>query len=158
MGFFDKVKEIINENDNDDFDDYYDDAPAFDDGLQKPQRSRHSSYEKSSRYDDGYDRDERPIEKAYCRQKGDKVVNIHTTAQLQVVLVKPEGYEEAPTIADNLNEKEPLFLILKAQTGMLQDAFLTSLQVLPMQTTDRLSVLQIQPISLHLIMLTLWGT
>lgn len=114
MGFFDKVKEIINENDNDDFDDYYDDAPAFDDGLQKPQRSRHSSYEKNSRYDDGYDRDERPIEKAGRRQKGDKVVNIHTTAQLQVVLVKPEGYEEAPTIADNLNEKRTVVLNLES--------------------------------------------
>ena len=49
MGFFDKVKEIINENDNDDFDDYYDDSPAFDDGLQKPHRSRHSSYEKNKK-------------------------------------------------------------------------------------------------------------
>ena len=28
MGFFDKVKEIISENDDDDFDEYYDDAEA----------------------------------------------------------------------------------------------------------------------------------
>lgn len=113
MGFFDKVKEIINENDSDDFDDYYDESSAFEDSIPKPHRNSYSSYEKS-RYDDRYDRDERPVEKASRRQKGDKVVNIHTTAQLQVVLVKPEGYEEAPTIADNLNEKRTVVLNLES--------------------------------------------
>lgn len=113
MGFFDKVKEIINENDSDDFDDYYDDTPSFDDSIPKPHRSSHSSYEKN-RYDDRYEREERPIEKTSRRQKSDKVVNIHTTAQLQVVLVKPEGYEEAPKIADNLNEKRTVVLNLES--------------------------------------------
>lgn len=102
MGFFDKVKEIISEND-DDFDDYYDDSAAFESSpkLEKPIHS----YDK-------YEREER-AERPPRRQKNDKVVNIHTTAQLQVVLVKPERYEEAAAIADNLNERRTVVLNLE---------------------------------------------
>ena len=46
-------------------------------------------------------------------RNNDKVVNIHTTAQLQVVLVKPERYEEAAQIADNLNERRTVVLNLE---------------------------------------------
>lgn len=102
MGFFDKVKEIITENDDNDFDDYYDDAEkAFE--PPQPRSERFSSYEREERA-------ERPVR----RQKSDKVVNIHTTAQLQVVLVKPEKYEEAAAIADNLNEKRTVVLNLES--------------------------------------------
>lgn len=48
------------------------------------------------------------------RHDSDKVVNIHTTTQLQVVLVKPERFEEAATIADNLNEKRTIVLNLES--------------------------------------------
>ena len=48
------------------------------------------------------------------KQRGNKVVNIHTTTQLQVVLVKPERFEEAATIADNLNEKRTIVLNLES--------------------------------------------
>ena len=40
MGFFDKVKEIISENDDDDFDEYYDDAEASFEKSSKSERSR----------------------------------------------------------------------------------------------------------------------
>jgi cell division inhibitor SepF len=46
--------------------------------------------------------------------KRNKVVNIHTTAQLQVVLVKPERFEDASSIADHLNEKRTLVLNLES--------------------------------------------
>ena len=36
-------------------------------------------------------------------RKHNKVVNIHATTQLAVVLVKPERYEDAASIADHLN-------------------------------------------------------
>ncbi len=42
-----------------------------------------------------------------------KVVNIHTTAKLQVVLSKPEKFENAVEIADNLNEKRTVVLNLE---------------------------------------------
>ena len=41
-------------------------------------------------------------------------MNIHTTAQLQVVLSKPESFEEAKTVADNLNEKRTVVLNLES--------------------------------------------
>lgn len=46
--------------------------------------------------------------------KRNKVLNIHTTAQLQVVLVKPERFEDASSIADHLNDKRTLVLNLES--------------------------------------------
>ena len=43
-----------------------------------------------------------------------KVVNINATTQLQVVLVKPERFEDASTIADQLNAKRTVVLNLEA--------------------------------------------
>ena len=48
------------------------------------------------------------------RQRNNKVVNIHTTAQLQVVLVKPERFDDASSIADHLNEKRTVVLNLES--------------------------------------------
>ena len=42
-----------------------------------------------------------------------KVVNIHATTQLAVVLVKPERYEDAASIADHLNAKKTVVLNLE---------------------------------------------
>ena len=47
-------------------------------------------------------------------RKGNKVVNIHATAQLQVVLVKPERFDDASTIADHLNAKRTVVLNLES--------------------------------------------
>ena len=44
----------------------------------------------------------------------EKVVNIHTTTQLQVVLVKPERFDAAPEIADHLREKRTVVLNLES--------------------------------------------
>ena len=43
-----------------------------------------------------------------------RVVNIHATTQLQVVLVKPERFDEATAIADHLNAKRTVLLNLEA--------------------------------------------
>ncbi len=43
-----------------------------------------------------------------------KVVNIHTTTQLQVVLVKPERYENVTDIADHLRDKRTVVLNLES--------------------------------------------
>ena len=45
--------------------------------------------------------------------KRNKVVNINTTAQLQVVLVKPEKFEDASAVADHLNAKRTVVLNLE---------------------------------------------
>ena len=47
-------------------------------------------------------------------RKGNKVVNIHATAQLQVVLVKPERFDDASAVADHLNAKRTVVLNLES--------------------------------------------
>ena len=44
---------------------------------------------------------------------GNKVVNIHATARLQVVLVMPDKYESAREIADHLRDKRTVVLNLE---------------------------------------------
>jgi len=46
--------------------------------------------------------------------KQNKVVNIHTTTQLQVVLVKPEKFDDARPVADHLNSKHTVVLNLES--------------------------------------------
>ncbi len=45
-----------------------------------------------------------------------KVVNIHATTQLQVMLVKPERFEDARTIAEHLNQKRTVVLNLESSS------------------------------------------
>ena len=47
-------------------------------------------------------------------EKSNKVVNINSAMQLQVVLVKPEHFEDASTIADHLNAKRTVVLNLES--------------------------------------------
>lgn len=47
-------------------------------------------------------------------KRSNKVVNIHATTQLQVVLVKPERFEDASGIADHLNAKRTIVLNLES--------------------------------------------
>lgn len=49
-----------------------------------------------------------------AKQHSNKVVNINATTQLQVVLVKPERFEDASTIADQLNAKRTVVLNLES--------------------------------------------
>lgn len=109
MGFLDKIKDIVTDSDDDDFDDFYEDngssfgieppkerAPRRERSVAKPQREEHFAERSRVR-----------------RHESDKVVNIHTTTQLQVVLVKPERFEEAAAIGDNLNERRTIVLNLE---------------------------------------------
>lgn len=48
------------------------------------------------------------------KQHSNKVVNINATTQLQVVLVKPERFEDASAIADQLNAKHTVVLNLES--------------------------------------------
>ena len=87
MGFMEKFKEWakVEEDDEEEFEEFVPETP----------RSRKSAAAPSSRRDD-------------------RVVNIHTTTQLQVVLVKPEIYENATEIADHLKEKRTVVLNLES--------------------------------------------
>ena len=110
MGFLDKVKDIISETDDDDFGDYIDDAVPYSSASRSARRER----ERELTPPPTYDKEDKISERTVRRPKNDKVVNIHTTAQLQVVLVKPERYEEAAAIADHLNERRTVVLNLES--------------------------------------------
>ena len=49
----------------------------------------------------------------FDRRGNNKVVNIHTTTQLQVVLVNPTRFENASEIADHLRDKRTVVLNLE---------------------------------------------
>ena len=56
----------------------------------------------------------RPPRRAFPHRRGNKVVNIHTTAQMQVVLVKPERFDTVSEIADHLRERRAVVLNLES--------------------------------------------
>lgn len=74
--------------------------------AREPRESRESRESARSYRGDSY-------ESPY-RRPADKVVNINTTTQLQVVLVKPEKFENASDIADHLREKRTVVLNLES--------------------------------------------
>ena len=102
MGLFDKIKDIMTDEE-DDFDDYNEGRDSF----VKPPRRRERDIEPPL-----HEKEER-AERTSKFSRSDKVVNIHTTAKLQVVLAKPERFEDAKEIADHLNEKRTVVLNLE---------------------------------------------
>ncbi|MBQ1241929.1 MAG: cell division protein SepF [Oscillospiraceae bacterium] len=56
----------------------------------------------------------RSSERKAVAERGGKVVNIHATTQLKVVLVKPERFENASEIADHLKEKRTVVINLES--------------------------------------------
>ncbi|MBR6408396.1 MAG: cell division protein SepF [Clostridia bacterium] len=85
MSFFDKLRSIAGAPE----DDYLDEREDF-----IPARKSNADEE-----------DER---------RANKVVSINATAQLQVVLVKPERFDDASSIADHLNAKRTVVLNLES--------------------------------------------
>ena len=56
-------------------------------------------------------------ENEYASKRDNKVVNIQATAQLQVVLVKPEVFTDAKQIADHLISKKTVVLNLETASA-----------------------------------------
>ena len=110
MGLIDELKRLARpyeDEDEDDFDEF-ETAPS----RSESRRERSSRSERAERTD----RSER-MDSSYgadAERRGNKVVNIHTTTQLQVVLVKPDRYENASEIADHLREKRTVVLNLES--------------------------------------------
>lgn len=101
MGFMDELKKLARpyaEDDEDDFDDYgdFDAAPSGSNAVPKSAASPFDDMTPSG----GSDR-------------RSKVVNINTTAQLQVVLVKPDRFDNVADIAEHLRDKHAVVLNLE---------------------------------------------
>ena len=81
-------------------------------------RWTHPYEDEDEEYEDDFteiQRKESPFEERRNRaeDRRNKVVNIHATTQLKVVLVKPERFENASEIADHLREKRTVVLNLE---------------------------------------------
>lgn len=108
-------------------------APESDDGYEnEPVRDREPRYERKEIRDTReireVERETREVapresyrsereEIAAPKQERGKVVNIQATAQLQVVLVKPEVFTDAKQIADHLISKKTVVLNLETASA-----------------------------------------
>ena len=86
MSFMDKFKTMVGATDEDE----YEDADGF------------------------FSKNEREEPAPAKEQAKNKVVNINATTQLKVVLVKPEHFEDASAVADQLNAKRTVVLNLES--------------------------------------------
>ncbi|ABR48953.1 protein of unknown function DUF552 [Alkaliphilus metalliredigens QYMF] len=59
---------------------------------------------------DGMDDEMIPISST---SKKNKILNIHTTTQMKVVIFEPSSFEEAPGIVDNLKNRKPVIINLE---------------------------------------------
>lgn len=99
MGWVGKLRDMFTEYD-DEYEQEMEEAPEIDEFDQIKQSA--SSYGGYSTRSAALDNDR------------SKVVNVHATTQLQVVLVKPENFEDARGIAEHLNEKRTVVLNLES--------------------------------------------
>ena len=98
MGLIDDLKKWAHpyEDEDEEYEDDFSDLDSRDTGaFAEERRSR----------DRDRDREE---------DRRNKVVNIHATTQLKVVLVKPERFENASEIADHLKEKRTVVINLES--------------------------------------------
>ena len=101
MGFMDELKRLAHP---------YEDGQEFAEEAEEettatePERPRRSAPQEDSYYS----------APSFERRSSDNVVNINTTTQLQVVLVKPEKFEDASSIANHLRDKRTVVLNLES--------------------------------------------
>ena len=110
MGISDKFKKVFNIDS-----DYYDDYEENDSEIEMYESPRRAEPVPRRQNNTGVARtDKRPEASRQPSYHSSKVVDIHTTAKLQVVLKKPEHFDEAPAIADELLERRTVVLNLEA--------------------------------------------
>ena len=114
MGFMDELKKLARPyaEDEDDFDDEFD-------LEERPRASRSSAAPRASARNSAYDEildDLNPRTTPLTSRRGSdsKVVNIATTTQMQVVLVKPDRFDNVSEIAEHLRNKHAVVLNLEA--------------------------------------------
>ncbi len=98
MGLMDELKKIIHPYDDEDYD--------YEDDFDEPSKESRSLFDER--------KEDRRSEERRSEDRRNKVVNIHATTQLKVVLVKPERFENASEIADHLKEKRTVVMNLES--------------------------------------------
>ena len=104
MGFLDELKRLTHPYEDEMEDDYDEDEDVYED-EEEPEDVEPTPPPREE--------PSRRREREYQEPPRGKVVNIHATTQLQVVLVKPERYENASEIADHLRDKRTVVLNLE---------------------------------------------
>lgn len=99
MSLFDELKRLARPYEDEDEDDYEEDFTPVNNVRELPRERERMERERDR------DRD--------MDRRSNKVVNIHTTTQLQVVLVSPTRFENASEIADHLRDKRTVVLNLE---------------------------------------------
>lgn len=111
MGFMDEIRKLTHpyadgEDDYDDYDDDdYDDEPVASPATPAPRRS--------------FPRNAGPVDAtprasaATSAVPGGRVVNLSNSSQLQVILVKPDKFDQVSDIADHLRDKKAVVLNLE---------------------------------------------
>ena len=89
----------------------YEDEEEYEEDFELEEPFVETKEERKTR---GRKREEDDMERDYADTSRDKVVNINTTTQLQVVLVKPEKFQDASAIADHLRDKRTVVLNLES--------------------------------------------
>ena len=98
MGIFDEFKRLARpyeDEENDGFDDDFEVATRPAERRERPSRTENIFVGEEER-------------------RSNKVVNIRAATQLQVVLVKPDKFDDASAIADHLREKRTVVLNLES--------------------------------------------
>ena len=124
MGLLDELKKLTKPYDDDDdfFDDDGDDAlspPVLPSRAERADRSRTS--ERRSYSDDGRASERRSVSDggtAFDTRGGsvrgdNRVMSIHTTTAVQVVISQPDRFEQAAEIADHLRERRTVVMNLE---------------------------------------------
>ena len=110
MGIFDELKRMAHpyEDEEDDFEEYEAAPPRSERrerrGYEQPERLERAG--RSDSYNNMTSMEE--------ERRSNKVVNIRAATQLQVVLVKPDKFDDASAIADHLREKRTVVLNLES--------------------------------------------
>lgn len=100
MGFMDEIRKLTHpySEQDEEYDDDFDDEPLDDEPAPAPapRRGRNN------------------VTEAPRTMSNSRVVNINASTQLQVVLVKPDRFDQVSEIADHLRDKQALVLNLES--------------------------------------------
>ena len=104
MGFLDELKRLARPYEDEEEEEEFDDFEP----VSRSERMDRTGGDRLERKAPKAQDSTGPIFPVENERRSNKVVNIHTTTQLQVVLVKPERFENASEIADHLREKRKI--------------------------------------------------
>ncbi len=107
MGLIDKFRDIFG-GDYDDDDEDYEEYDEYDTDYDVRPKSNRDDY--SQRFNQ---QPQRMTSAQSSRRNTSQVVSIHTNVQMQVCIIKPECYEDAQQICDEVKARKPVVVNLE---------------------------------------------